>query len=165
MNYEPFDDAPSPAPFPDRLNSPPPQPPVALPPGKKASDPRHIPCKDAYFAYCKSAGVDALWNEKAAGALSHFLKSGKEITVDRFTDMLSNRLTSEGAVHGDEPHKVIASINRYAQGPLDRYEKLKIPPTQSRPVAPTKPVHEYGSNALSMGEIRAKGGFNEPQLI
>lgn len=119
-----LEQCPSPLPSPNTL------PANAGPKQPRKTDERHAPCRAVIERYWKHHNCDPMpWDASEAKRLSELLKANPTLTDDRLRVMLGNRSRSEGVNHAERPRLWIETVNRYANGPLDRFKN----PLQQKP--------------------------------
>lgn len=91
---------------------------------KHSTDPRHVACKTAIFAYYQAhnAGEDPDWEGREGKALGMLLGANPKLTEAGMIRLLDHRARSE-VNHSDRPSKWIGSLKSFRNGPLDRFGK------------------------------------------
>jgi hypothetical protein len=116
---------PLPEPVPDpEAKKPSPQPRKRGAEPKHSSDPRHLACKQAIFAYyqSKNEGDDPDWDGREGKTLGMFLSANPKLTADGMKRLLEHRAASE-VNHSERPSLWISKLKSYRMGPLDKFNK------------------------------------------
>jgi hypothetical protein len=108
----------------EEIQKPSPQPRKRSAEPKHSTDPRHVSCKEAIFAYyrSKNEGDDPDWEGREGKALGMFLQANPKLTAEGMRRLLEHRSRSE-VNHSERPGKWIPSVSGYRNGPLDKYGK------------------------------------------
>ena len=67
--------------------------------------------------------IPLVWDRSEGKNLKQLLAASPGLTVGQFARCLANRADSEGVAHGERPRVWLGDIQRYANGPLDRFGK------------------------------------------
>lgn len=91
---------------------------------KPCADARHTPIKSYIREACETNKVPFTWDGSDAKALSQWLKSVPSLSVDEIKKLIVNRVQSDVPL-GERPRIWIPHLAKYAEGPLDRFGKVK----------------------------------------
>jgi hypothetical protein len=91
---------------------------------KHSSDPRHVACKEAIFAYYreKNGGVDPDWSGREGRALGMFLNANPKLTEEGIRRLLKHRADSE-VNHSERAGIWVGNLKSFLRGPLNQYGK------------------------------------------
>ena len=122
----------------NRIEKPSPQPRKRSAEVKHSTDPRHVACKAAIFAYYqrKNEGDDPDWEGREGKALGMFLNANPKLTADGMKRLLEHRSASE-VNHSERPSLWISKLKSFRMGPLDKFNKPLTP--QGDKTAPYPP--------------------------
>jgi len=88
------------------------------------ADPRFKPFVDVISRYWLDKNtIPLVWDQSEGKALKLLLAASPHLTAEQFAECLANRADSEGIAHGDRPRVWLGNVQRYANGPLDRFGK------------------------------------------
>lgn len=123
---------------------------------ERAPDERHAPFKGEVLKYwtSKNPGYDMPWGPADAAQLAALLRKAPTLTVEQFTGFLRNRFKSQ-VTHCDDPHTWLASVGKYANGPLDRYSK----PMDGEETSNGAHHGNPGFNSANRGQQKTDGNY------
>lgn len=89
---------------------------------KPQPDPRHAPIRAAIAdAYAQAnSGAKLPWDASEAQQLDRWLRANPSVTLPAALAMVGARFGSD-ANHAERPRAWLSGLNRYSNGPLDRY--------------------------------------------
>lgn len=111
---------------------------------KHSTDPRHVACKEAIFAYYQqhNEGEDPDWEGREGRALGMFLGANPKLTADGMKRLLEHRARSD-VNHSDRPALWISRLKSFRNGPLDQYGKPKGMNGNGRANPNTEALHDF----------------------
>jgi len=90
--------------------------------GKREVDPRFSEFRGACESYYKYKTLPMTWDGSESKQLSSLLTANPSLSLDRFQDILRNRLKST-VNHAERPRSWLSRATEYLAGPLDKYGK------------------------------------------
>jgi len=89
------------------------------------ADPRHGEVRALIQQACEVNEVPFVWDGSEAKVLGDWLKANPRLEVKDITKLIHCRFRSEGIALGERPRRWIADLGQYAEGPLDRFKRLR----------------------------------------
>ena len=117
---------------------------------RSEADPRFSSFVGAVKSYWDSKNtISFSWDDSDGKQLKHLLAASPKLTVEQFTQCLANRAASEVA-HGERPRYWLGNVQKYGNGPLDRFGK---PAKQS-----TSVYHEIETRRETLARLEREKG-------
>jgi GntR family transcriptional regulator len=90
-----------------------------------AKEPRHAEVRNVIREACEKNQVPFIWDHREDKVLADWLRATPRLALEEITKLIHHRFRTDGIPLGERPWRWIADLGRYAEGPLDQFNRLK----------------------------------------